>query len=350
MISAPCYCTREMVARALDQHATTRTAAQIDRGIEAAVERIDGDLHRTFIPWVGTRTFDWPPPQAGDPWTLYLDGQDLVSLTSATSGGQTIPTSALLLRPDKGPPFTKIELNRAAGYSFGGGSTPQRDVALTGTWGYRSRWATVGATAEALDATETSVDVDGPTAAAAGIGDLAAVESEWMTVTGRALLDTGQDLTGALAAQASAVAAAVPDGTTIAQGEVLTVDAERLLVEDIAGNTLIVKRAWDGSTLAAHSIGASVYASRTLRVLRGVQGTTAAAHSTSAAIALHVVASLVRQLAVAEAESGLLQELSGYARTVGSGENVRTASLLALKQLREDAYTAHGRKARHRAV
>ncbi len=98
-----------------------------------------------------------------------------------------------------------------------------------------------------------------------------------------------------------------------------------MLITDIAGNVLTVKRAWDGSVLATH-VGATVYAPRLLTVVRGVLGTAAATHLNGAAVAVHAVPGLVRELAVAEALNLFLQESAGYARTVGEGDSLRMAS------------------------
>jgi hypothetical protein len=48
--------------------------------------------------------------------------------------------------------------------------------------------------------------------------------------------------------------------------------------------------------------------------------------------------------------SALLNQQSGYAREVGSGDNSREASGRALRELRDRTYTALGRKARQAAI
>jgi hypothetical protein len=131
---------------------------------------------------------------------------------------------------------------------------------------------------------------------------------------------------------------------------VLLIDSERMRIDDIAGNTLIVTRAWDGSTIAAHTAGATIYAPRTLTVARGALGTTAAAHGSGSTVYRWDAPGPVRQLCVAEALTDLLQGRSGYARTAGAGENEREATGRGLKDLRDRAYTSHGRKGRVRSV
>jgi hypothetical protein len=172
-----------------------------------------------------------------------------------------------------------------------------------------------------------------------------------MIVTERQQLDTGQTLgTGGLTNQNNAVTVPVQSGTAFAAGETILIDAERMLVEDIAGNNLIVRRAWDGSTIAAHTAGATIYAPRTLVVQRGALGTTADTHGNASTIYQWVPPGGIRQLCVAETVTDLLQGRSGYARTAGTGENQREVVARGLKDLKDDAYQAYGRKARYRGV
>ncbi|MFD8700965.1 hypothetical protein, partial [Kitasatospora purpeofusca] len=206
------------------------------------------------------------------------------------------------------------------------------------------------ATAEALDDTETAVDVDADASAAAGIGSLLRIDAERVVVTGRAMLDTGQTLAGDLTNQNNNVVVPVTAGAAFAVGEMILIDGERMLVDEIAGNTLLVRRAWDGSPIAPHTTGAAVYAPRTLTVVRGALGTTAATHSSGADVALWQAPGSIRQLCLAEALVDLMQGRSGYARTAGSGESEREASGKGLADLRDRVYTSHGRKARSAAV
>jgi hypothetical protein len=170
-----------------------------------------------------------------------------------------------------------------------------------------------------------------------------------MVITGRSMASTGQTLQADLTASNADVSVLVEDGTGYAVDEVVLLDAERLLIVDVAGNLLVVKRAWDGSVLATHT-GSAVYAPRALTVERGALGTTAAAHDDATAIARYEPPGLVRELCLAEALNTLLQRQSGYARTVGSGDNQREAAGRALRDIRDQAYTAYGRKARIRGV
>jgi len=170
-----------------------------------------------------------------------------------------------------------------------------------------------------------------------------------MIVTAKSMLTTGQTLQTPLTISNADVTVAVTNGSAYNIGEVILLDAERMLIVDIASNNLIVKRAWDGSVLASHA-GSTIFAPRSLTVTRGALGTTAAAHSDTTAITKHKVPVLIKQLAIAEALTALQQEGSAYARVVGSGEAQREASGKGLADLRNLVYTRYGRKIRARAV
>jgi hypothetical protein len=344
------YITREAVKRSLDAKETARNDVLVDRAIEAASRSVEGFLRRTFAPTLATRYFDWPNEQYARPWRLWLTRDDLISVTSITSGGTTISSSDYFLEPNvSGPPYDRVEIDLASSAAYSGGSTHQRSVAITGLWGYTNDETTVGTVAEALDASETGVDVDGATAALVGVGSVVRVDSERMLVTGRSTLTSGQTLQADLASNNNAVTVSVTTGSAFAVGETILIDAERMLIVDIAGNSLTVKRAWDGSVLAAHT-GSTIYAYRTLTVSRGVLGTTAATHLTSAPILRWDVPGPVAELTLAEAINNLEQAKSAYARTAGAEDNQREVAAQGLDMLRKSVFRSHGHKARIGAV
>lgn len=353
-MTTPFYATREEIKAELDVKETARSNARIDRALADATDAVDGLTHRVFYPVQDTRKMDWPPRAGATPWILRLDANELISVTSLTSGGATIAPGDYLLRraDDKAePPYTRIEINLGSDASFGGGDTYQQDIVITGLFGFRNDETTLGTVTEALDASETGVDVDAATSAAVGVGSLLRIDDERVIVTGRAQLDTGQTLGGSgLTNQNNSVTVTVQSGAAFAAGETILIDGERMRVDEIAGNTLVVTRAWDGSTIAAHSAGATIYAPRTLTVQRAALGTTAASHLSGAAVNRWDAPGPVRQLCIAEALTDLLQGRSGYARTAGSGENERETSGRGLKDLRDRVSTSHGRKARMRSV
>ena len=342
------YATREQLKSALDFKETARNNGQMDRALESSSRSVEKEFHRpNFYPLSATRTFDWPR-QYARPWRLWLNQHELISATTVTAGGVTISSADYLLRPDDGPPFTHVELDLSSSATFSGGSTHQRAISIVGVFGYANDETPAGALAEGLDASETGVD--GTNAAAIGVGDLIRCESERMIVTGRQSLDTGQNIGANLAALNTATSVTVSDGTGYTVGEVILVDSEKMLVVDIASNTLIVRRAWDGTVLAAHTTGADVFADRTLTVTRGAAGTTAATHDTATALTRYVPPGPVTQYTLALAINQILQESAGYARTIGSAENEREAAGRGLRSARAEAWIGYGRKSRIRGV
>jgi hypothetical protein len=354
------YTTREKAKRALDVAETARNNTQVDAAIAASSRMIDGGKHiggllkRRFYPETGTRYFDWPNRHSPTPWRLWLDQLDMISATTVTAGGVTIAATDYFLRPDDGPPYDHIEIDLASNAAFAAASgTHQRAIAITGVWGYTDDETSVGATIEALDASETGVDVSAAASATVGVGNIIRVDSERMIVTGRSMLDTGQNLTStSLTASAGNVTVTVADGTAFAIDETILLDSERMLIVDIAGNNLTVKRAYDGSVLAAHThTTTDIYAPRTLTVTRGALGTTAATHSSAAIMTRHDVPALVDELCLAQTLVNLGLRGSGYADTEGAGETSRrVAAGRGLAAIRRDAIAAYGRVLRMRAV
>ncbi len=143
--------------------------------------------------------------------------------------------------------------------------------------------------------------------------------------------------------------ASVVSGAAVNVGEVVTLGSERMMVDDITGNTLVVRRAFDGSVLAQHSNNTVVYAPRLLTVQRGVAGTTATTHLTAAPITKWAPRGLLTQLARAYIMVGIQDEAAGYARVAGAeGAAAKLGERLAVLEAR--ALETFGRRARFRAV
>lgn len=349
--------------RALDYKETSRSHGQVDRALEAASDDVEGLTHRRFYPQTTTRFFDWPDLNRSRSWRLWLGANELISVTALSSGGVTIPPSAYFPRRSDNleePPYTHIEISLDSSAVFGGGVTTQRDITVTGVFGYTAAERTAGTLAAGLNSTQTTVDVSD--SAAIGVGHLIRVEAERMLVVDKVMLDTGQNLAGDLTASAAGTTVPVANGTAYGVDETILIDAERMLIIDVAGNNLVVKRQWDGSTLAAHTTGADIYAPRRLVVERAAQGTVAASHGDGTAIGRHTPPSLIRDLCVAEALDQMLQEPAGYARAGAvqdnshnsiSVSNIRSSKYqlgIGIDGLRDRAYAAFGRKARIGAV
>lgn len=351
-VTTPCLCTREDVKRAPDIKSTARMNWQIDRIVQSVTEDIQGHLHRKFLPVDATFYFDWPNFQYAYPWRLWLDQYNLAAIpTQVTTGGQTIPLSACNFEPvNSGPPFTYLELRRDLSYSFGAGPTPQRDIAITGTWGHWMQTDAAGTLAAAVSST-TATAVQVSDASVVGVGQILIVDSERMLISDRSTLDTGQtNLSGLTTASTADVTGTITDGTQLHVDEVIQIDSERMLIVDITGNQVTVKRAWDGTVLAAHATGTRIYAFRTLSVLRGQFGTTAATHNIAAAANTWRIPSLLRDLAIAEAEVRAAQEIAGYSDPEGDGEGAIKKIGVGLPTLWDKAETVFGRKARIRVI
>jgi hypothetical protein len=351
------FATREDVMRALDIKLTARNTRQIDRALESASRDVEALCHRTFAPTIGTKSFDYPGGQYARPWRLWLDANELISVTTLSSGGVTISAADYFLEPQPyGPPYNRLEIDLDSSAAFSSGDTYQRAITVTGLWGYRNDETTVGALAAAVASTAASaVTVDAAASAEVGVGSVLRVDTERMLVTNQTMADTGQNVGGAgLIAQQNSVSLTVTDGSAFAVDEVLLIESERMLVVDIAGNTLTVQRAWDGTVLAAHAAGVDIHAARTLTVTRGALGTTAATHTDEAPVVRWDPPGLIRDLVIAEALNRVTNELAGYARTrrAGGGLSSNDQALVArdLPALRQQVYDAHGRKARLRGV
>lgn len=347
------YASREDVRNAVDLAETARNDRALDRAIEAASRDADRIANRTeggFWPEVMTRRYDWPAPLSmPTPWRVWLGEPELVTLTSMTSGGIAVDVADVITYPDTGPPYDRLELDRSTTAELGLGDTPQNDVTITGVWGYRIETEAVGALEAAVASTSTTtIDVTDGTI---GVGDLLTIDDERVVVTGRAALDTGQTLGGSgLTASSASVSAAVSDGTAFTVGEELAVESERLLVTDVVGNTVTVKRAVSGSVLAAHANGVAVYSRRRLTVERGALGTTAATHSDATAIVRQVWPGPLRRFVVGAAAAGLVAEGAALASQAGTGERAQDVTGTGLDALAEALARALGRRVRAGAV
>lgn len=340
------YATRDEFKSALDFKETARNSVQIDRALEAGSRAVETITHRRFYPERATRYFDYPQ-DFGPTWRLWLDQNELVSVTSITSGGAVI--SNYFLEPaNDGPPYDRIETNRGSSSVFSSAATSQRATAVTGVFGYNEDLRPVTSLAEALDAVE--VDVDVADSSQCGVGALLTVGSEKMIVTGARALDTGLNLNANIDSRDNVVTIPFTGSGAVYAGERITIDAERMAVVDVVGSNLFAQRAVDGTVLASHTSGADIYAPRTLVVTRGVLGTTAATASLSAAVSRQVFPGLVVALCIAEAENTYLQESAGYARVSGEGEGARTFSQTGLNRLRDQTASLFGRQARTAGV
>ncbi len=316
IVTRPCYCTREQVRRALDVKLGAYANEQVDRAIMSAADAVEGLTQRRFYPEDGVRKYDWPDAQRAYPWRIWFGIYELAAQPTQVVTGTflpspiVIPINAIIFHPvNEGPPFTRMELRRDLNNAFGGGTTPQQDIGITGTFGYWTKTKAAGTVAVTQQASDSTITIsDG---VSVGVGDVLIAGTERMIVTDAGFVDTTVAFSGLSSASAQDNIVMVSDGTKFAQGEVLLVDAEWMMILQIMGNTMIVRRAWDGSILAAHT-GGTLWARRSLSVLRGQLGTTAAIHNQGTALSVSEVPSLIRQLAIAEAQVWLTQEQGAY--------------------------------------
>lgn len=346
------YTTRERFMRAADVKAVAYASAEIDETIEAASRDVDrlirrGDATRPGLaPWQGTRVFDWPVRGNDGSFRFWLNAHKLISVSAVTSGGTTITADVLLWPPEDGPPYHAIDIDRSTDSVLAEGEgIGQQSLSVTGLWGHTNieRTLSTWTLGSSPNASTTSITINAPV----GVGNIVRVDSERLIVTERAFTASGQ--TGTLTSSTSAQSLAVSDGTAFFHGETLLIDSERVLVQDIIGNALTVKRAVDGTTLAAHT-GAAINYARACTVERGALGTTAASHSSGAQVYIWRVPALAEQLTLAYALDAREQERAAYARTIGTAENQRTAGRGGIKSLEARAEEAFGRPVRMAAV
>jgi hypothetical protein len=328
------YCTLEQVKAAINVTAPAINDAQIVREISAASAIIDADMRRpagAFWPVTDTRFFDWMDHQYSLTWRLWLNGNDMAAApTQVTSGGVDI-TAGVLARngvDDSTAPFTYLETNLATDATFMSTATYQRAIAVTGLFLAVPLVEAAGGTLAVVNASAvTAVCSNG---SAVGVGSVLRVDTERMLVTDKVPATSGQTLQADMAATNAANTVVVSNGAMFFAGELLTVDGEQMLIQVVAGNNLLVKRSWNGTPLATHLTGATVYVSRQLTLVRGVLGTTAASHAANAPIAVHVTPAGVQTLALAETLRLLGLERAGYTLVIehGSLMKVGTADVL----------------------
>lgn len=347
-ITEVAYCTREDVQRALNIGDVPRLNAVIDRGIMSGARTLEGALHRKFYPETKTVLFDQP----GDGIRLWLDELELSAAPTQVLAADLTMTAGTdyFPRPKSGPPYAWLEAAYDAVTFWQSHATPQAAISVTSdSWNYPTdsiSVATLGGSITAGAATLTLSD-----SSQAGVGSLILIDSERMIISDKTMNTTSATIAADVASSKSAVSITVSNGTLINPGELILIDSERMQVSYVTGSTLTVERAQNGSALAAHTSGATIYAPRTAAVLRARLGTAAASHSGAATIYRLQAPSLVRAANVALAIISEQQELGAYTQSLGSGSNQRSAAgAYGLNEALEAAYVAYGRKVRSRAV
>jgi hypothetical protein len=340
------YTTREVVKRALGI-----TGADRDTLVDETIEAVSGDIvnahHRRYIPKTETRKYAWPQPGASQKFILYLD-EDLLSVSSLTKDGSDVTAIAsgdFSLEPTNlGPPYSRIELDLSGTAFFSAKDTPQDAIRVTGSWAFSNDTKAAGTVDDSggINTTDTTLEISD--ASKVDVGDTLLVETEQLFVSERATKDTTANVTTSLTADASNVTVVVNTGSLVKKGEVILVDSEKMLVTDVTGNNLTVQRAYDGSTLAAHSQPIDVYAYRSLTITRAVNGTTAATHADTTAITKYQPPAKIRELARAEAIAHYTAEKGGWTGVVSAGEAAIETRMKALGDLRQQVRRQYGRR------
>jgi hypothetical protein len=364
-ITRACYATREQVRRALDIQQATRSDSVIDRKLESASGAVDRLCMRKFFPLVTTYNWDWPNYQYAYPWRLWLDQRELAAAPTLVESGPFLSTpiiispSQYILEPQDGPPYTSIQLRRDTNAAFGNNTTPQFDIQISGTFGYWIKTQSAATLAASITSTsQSSVQVSA--SALVDVGSTLVIGTERMLVTGNRYVSTGISFSsGCTTSSAADNTMAVPDGTQFSEQEVILVDSEWMLILEIVGNNLIVRRAYSGSVLAVHS-PTLIWAKRLLTVTRAFLGTTAATYSSGTSVSVDVYPDLVTDLTVAEAVISLIQEPQGYANMQqstwfgqnqrGQGQQKESFPGPGIQDARNNCFEAYGRKARSRVI
>ncbi len=208
------YTTRESFKRTImDNTAVTDKDDRLDEAIASASEFIEEYCSRIFIPWTGTKEFDFQ--KSGK---LFL-GEDLLSSTPTityNNGNTTVGANNYFLYPlnaaDLGKPYEWLELLLTSELmSFR--DTKQSDITINGKWGY----------------------------------------SEITKNTGTAIND-GSDI------NATVTSITVDSTTVIEVGMTILIDDEQMFVENHAATTTTVVRGVNGTTAILHLNNAIIYA------------------------------------------------------------------------------------------
>ena len=322
------YTTREAVKAAAGINGADNDAV-IDANIEAGSEDVEEFLGRAFIPETTERLYRWPPRNGtgGGGAVLRIPRQDLIAVTQLQKKAQdtspvTIVAADFFVEPvNEGPPFSRIEIDASSTAAFEGGDTSQRSIGVTGRFGFREDTKAAGTVASGLAADANAVSMVCSDSSLVDVGDTLLIAADPLFVSAKALVDTTADLSDAsVTANSNNVSITLDDASLVKQGEIITLDSERMLIESISGNVLTVERAVDGSVLAAHANGINVWAPRTLTVVRDINGVDSATHANSTAITKYAPPADIRGYVQAYAISNMHQDSTKRTGVSGDGE------------------------------
>ncbi len=283
--------------------------------IKAVSDLIDEEIGQ-FIPITESRNLD-----GNGRLDLYVD--PLLAITTLTIDGTSIASTQYVLYPlsrywENGP-YNRLTVDPDATQM----SVWMREIdviTIAGRWGKYEKTEATGASVEnatQIEAAGTSLLVGD--ASRISLGAVLLVGSEQMLVTTReAATDSTADTAEAIDVSEEEID--VTDGTKVKVGEVIKIDFEQMRVLDIATNTLLVERGFNGTKRVAHLTAVGVFVYRTFTVKRGINGTTAAIHLNGVAISRYVPPADIKQLCIQMAALKLKLAQTGYAGRSGNPE------------------------------
>ncbi len=347
------YCSREQIKAAGKLFDSARDG-RIDDAAGAATRKIERLARRFFIPRTETRLYRFPGRHAVGS-VVELD-TDLRSVSALLTKAQddtptTISSDDFFLEPaNTGPPYSRIEIDLSSTAALESGDTPQRSISVAGVWGYAAESRAAGTVDSGLASSATATSMVCSDAGLIDVGATLLIESEQVFVSERAYAARGAiKIDGALAKDMAETTVTVDGSHELIAGEVIQVDAERMLILSISTNDLAVVRAYEGTVVATHSDEAPVLVARTLTIVRAHNGTTAVTHANSTAITRYVAPEDVQELALAYAVSSLAQGSAAWGRAIGSGDGAREFSARGIRDL-ERTTLGPLRRARHIAA
>ena len=173
-----------------------------------------------------------------------------------------------------------------------------------------------------------------------GVGDTLLIESDALFVSAKLLVDTSIDLDDTLTADKNDVTVTLD--AAVKEGEVITLNSERMFIASISGLDHTVERAYDGSTLAAHSSGADVFAPRTLTLVRSVNGVSAATHANATAVAKYAPPADIQGYVLAYAIANMHQDSTKRTGVAGGDQGSVETKGFSLWAMREALIVKYG--------
>lgn len=346
----PWYCTRDDVVNALDTKVPVSMLPTVDRVCDSASRMIEDLCHRQFYPVFKTyKHFPWP--RRSKSFRVWTGDVDVLEIETLRIGGDLVDSADIILQPlNYGPPFNRIELNpKGSTTAFYNDGDHIKPIEVFGTFGYdkTERQVSSISSAAAVDADRLFV----ADSSKVSVGSVFVVGSEYMIATDRAFREvSGVTVSTGLVDKKNDDQLVLSSVSGFYTNEIVRVGSELMRIVGVASGSLTVQRAVFGSVLASHSSGAVVSKRDEFSVLRGELGTAAVSIAADDVLKVWEPPAPVRSLAIAEAVNLILQESSGYARVVGSGENAREMRGSGLKGLRMSVQKQYGRSGRVRAV